>query len=202
VIRFRSLVALVALGSLVAALAVRAFAQDDSTSDGLGKARFGGTIYKGSPKLANMRALVAAGGGERNFSTVELFGVLAGPGAAAEKAKLIKQFGVPAYERYVKTFDLVVNESLAILSAEGTALPPKPAPNPRNGEALAAALYRDGLDPDAGFNVEYMLDHLVTHAVHVRVMSEIDADYGLKADADYHAVTLQIFKDLKVAYAL
>jgi hypothetical protein len=42
----------------------------------------------------------------------------------------------------------------------------------------------------------------VTHPVHVQVMKDIDAKYGPGADAAYHAVTLQIFQDLKAVYGL
>ncbi len=154
-------------------------------------ARFGGSV-----------ALVVAGGGPSDFSTVTLFGGLADGKAAAEKAKLIKQFGAPGFAQYVKTFNFVVTDSLKIVTAKGVALPKAPAPNPKSGKALAAALYMDGVDPNSGFNVEYMLDHLVTHPVHVQVMNDIDAKYGAKADAEYHVVTLQIFKDLKAVYAL
>jgi hypothetical protein len=211
-IRFRSIAAFVAATAMLAT--APAFAQDNSMSGGSMKgsmkggmmsgsgARFGGSVYKGSPKLTNTLALVAAGGGPSDFSTVTLFGVLADGKAAAEKAKLLKQFGAPGFAQYVKTFDFVISDSLKIVTAKGVTLPKAPVPNPKNGKALAAALYLDGVDPNSGFNVEYMLDHLVTHPVHVQVMNDIDAKYGAKADADYHVVTLQIFKDLKAVYGL
>lgn len=169
---------------------------------GMSGARFGGSVYKNNPKLTNTLALVMAGGGPSDFSTVTAFGVLADGKAAAEKAKLTKQFGAAGFAQYVKTFDFVVADSLKIVTAKGVKLPTAPSPDPKNGKALAAALYMDGVDPKSGFNVEYMLDHLVTHPVHVQVMKDIDAKYGAKADADYHVVTLQIFKDLKSVYHL
>jgi hypothetical protein len=166
-------------------------------------ARFGGTVYTNNPKLTNTLALVVAGGGPKHFSTVTLFGVLADGKAAAEKAKLIKQFGAPGFAQYIKTFDFVVADALKIVTAAKVKLPAAPSPNPKDGKALAAALYADGVDAKTGsYNVEYMLDHLVTHPVHVQVMKDIDAKYGLKADAAYHVVTLQIFKDLKAVYGL
>lgn len=166
-------------------------------------ARFGGTVYTNNPKLTNTLALIVAGGGPSNFSTVKLFGVLAGPVAAPEAAKLQKQYGKAAFAQYIKTFNFVVNDSLKIVTAAKVKLPPSPSPDPKNGKALAAALYKDGIDPKLGaYNVEYMLDHLVTHPVHVQVMKDIDAKYGAAQDGAYHAVTLQIFKDLKAAYKL
>ena len=164
--------------------------------------RFGGSNYCNNPKLTNTLALVVAGGGPKAFSTVTLFGVLADGKAAAEKAKLIKQYGSAGFGQYVKTFDFVINDALKIVTEKKVALPNAPSPDPKNGKALAAALYTDGISPTAGFSVEYMLDHLVSHPIHVQVMKDIDAKYGPKADADYHVVTLTIFKDLKAVYGL
>ncbi|GAC1302978.1 MAG: hypothetical protein NVSMB21_01540 [Vulcanimicrobiaceae bacterium] len=207
-IRLRSIAALAAVASMLAA--TPAFAMEKSMgsmgsmkgASSMADARFGGSVYKNNPKLTNTLALVEAGGGPSNFSTVTLFGVLAGPVAAAEQKKLVAQFGKAGFAQYVKTFDFVVADSLKIVTAAKVKLPAAPSPDPTNGKALAAALYTDGLDPASGFNVEYMLDHLVTHPVHAQVMKDIDAKYGAKADADYHVVTLQIFKDLKAAYKL
>ncbi len=213
-IRIRSIAGFAAAAAL--ALATPVFAQSsmstpmrgDSMSGSMIKAacppppRFGGSNYCNNPKLTNTLALVMAGGGPSHFSTVTLFGVLAGDKAAAEKAKLIKQFGEENFTQYVKTFDFVIADSLKIAAEKKIALPSAPAPDPKDGKALAAALYMDGVDPKNGFSVEYMLDHLVSHPIHVQVMKDIDTKYGLKADGDYHVVTLQIFKDLKSVYGL
>ena len=210
-IHIRSIAALAAVASMLAT--TPAFAAEKMTSMKghsmkghsmamAGGARFGGSVYKNNPKLTNTLALVVAGGGPKKFSTATLFGVLAGDKAGAEKAKLVKQFGAPGFAQYVKTFDFVIADSLKIVTAAKVKLPAKPDPDPTDGKALAAALYTDGIDPKAGFNVEYMLDHLVTHPVHVQVMKDIDAKYGVAADTAYHAVTLVIFKDLKAVYGL
>lgn len=204
--RIRSIAALAAVASMLAT--APAFAAEKMTSMKghstamAGGARFGGSVYTNNPKLTNTLALVIAGGGPAKFSTVTLFGVLADGKAAAEKAKLIKEFGAPAFGQYVKTFDFVIDDSLKIVTAAKVKLPAKPSPTPKDGKALSAALYAAGVDPKVGFNVEYMLDHLVTHPVHVQVMKDIDKKYGVAADTAYHAVTLVIFKDLKAVYGL
>jgi hypothetical protein len=146
-------------------------------------ARFGGGVYCGAPKLTNTLSLIVAGGGPAKFSTVTAF-------------------GKPAFLQYIKTFDFVISDSLAIVTKAKVPLPKAPVPDPKNGKALSAALYTDGVGPMGTYSVEYMLDHLVTHPIHVQVMKDIDAKYGLSADAAYHAVTLQIFKDLKAVYGL
>ena len=47
-----------------------------------------------------------------------------------------------------------------------------------------------------------MLDRAVSHPIHFKVMSDIDAKYGLAADAQYHAILTTAMKDLASAYHL
>jgi hypothetical protein len=165
-------------------------------------ARFGGSVDSGAPNLQNTLALVIAGGGPKDFSTVTLFGVLAGDKATAEEGALTKKYGADKFGQFVKTFDFVINDSLAIVTKAGVKLPATPSPDPKDGKALSLALYGDGTDATTkGFNVEYMLDHLVTHPVHVQVMKDIDAKYGEQADADYHVILTQVMHDLASVYA-
>ncbi len=169
----------------------------------MGGARFGGSVYTNKPNLQNTLSLVIAGGGPSNFHTTTLVKALAGPAAGPEVKKLTKQYGAAGVKQYLSVFDFVINDSLKIVTAAKVKLPASPSPSPKNGKALTTALYMDGVDKATGeFNVEYMLDHLVTHPVHVQVMKDIDAKFGAKADATYHVVTLQVFKDLKAAYGL
>jgi len=165
-------------------------------------ARFGGSVYKNNPNLQNTLSLVVAGGGPSKFSTVTLFGVLAGDKAKAEEDALTTKYGAAKFGQFVKTFDFVINDSLKIVTAAKVKLPAKPSPDPTDGKALSLALYKDGVDTKSGnFNVEYMLDHLVTHPVHVQVMKDIDAKYGGQADADYHIILTQVMHDLASVYA-
>jgi hypothetical protein len=192
-ISLRSLAALAAAASLLAVSPVLA------ASD---TARFGGTVYGNTPNLANTLSLVMAGGGPAHFSTVTAFGVLAGDKAKAEEDALTAKYGAERFGQFIKTFDFVINDSLKIVTAAKVELPAKPSPDPKDGKALSLALYQDGTDTaTGGFNVEYMLDHLVTHPVHVQVMKDIDAKYGGKADADYHIILTQVMHDLASVYA-
>jgi len=166
------------------------------------KARFGGSVYTGAPDLPLTLSMVVAGGGPKNFKTTTLVGVLAGPNATAEVAKLTKQYGAAGVKQYLAVFDFVVADALKLATAAGVKLPSTPEPDPTDGKALTTALYKAGIDPKIGFNVEYLLDHLVSHGIHTQVMKDIDAKFGLKADATYHVVTLVVFQDLKKAYGL
>ena len=57
---------------------------------------------------------------------------------------------------------------------------------------------KEGLAP----NIEFLLDTLVSHGIHTQVMDDIDAKISRKADANYHIILTQAFKDLKGAYKL
>jgi len=47
-----------------------------------------------------------------------------------------------------------------------------------------------------------MLDRAVSHPIHVQVMTDIDAKYGIAKDADYHAILTTAMHDLKAAYMM
>jgi hypothetical protein len=42
----------------------------------------------------------------------------------------------------------------------------------------------------------------VSHPIHMQVMTDIDAKYGLTADAFYHTILTTAMKDLAAAYHL
>jgi hypothetical protein len=165
-------------------------------------ARYGGSVYTGAPDLPLTLSMIDAGGGPQHFKTATLVGVLAGKNAHAEVAKLTKQYGAANVKQYLAVFDFVVNDAIKRATEAGVKFPSTPSPDPKDGAALTAALYKAGVDPKVGYNVEYMLDHLVSHPIHDQVMDDIDAKYGKKADAIYHSVTLVVFGDLKKAYNL
>jgi hypothetical protein len=165
--------------------------------------RFSGSccVYTGAPALAVTLSMVEAGGGPSNFSTVTLLKKLTGDSFGAEVAKLTKQYGKEQVDQFLKTFDFVVNDSLRIVTEKKIALPSKPNPDPNDGRALAAALWSAGQTGE-GFNVEVMLDRAVSHPIHVQVMKDIDAKYGIGIDAQYHAILTTAMKDLAAAYQL
>jgi hypothetical protein len=103
---------------------------------------------------------------------------------------------------FLNVFTFVVDQSLRYVYGAKIALPAQPNPDPKDGKALAAALYKLGVTPSGRFDVEYMLDGLVSHDIHVRVMDDINANYGNAADASYHAVLTHAMLDLKGLYNL
>ncbi|MGA8473746.1 MAG: hypothetical protein WB681_01645 [Candidatus Cybelea sp.] len=165
--------------------------------------RFSGSccVYTGAPALQVTLSMVEAGGGPSDFSTAGLLKVLAGSHFDAEVAKLTKQYGKDQVGQFLKTFDFVVADSLKIVGEKKIALPGKPSPDPKNGAALAGALWAAGQTGE-GYNVEVMLDRAVSHPIHMQVMADIDNKYGLAADAQYHAILTTAMKDLAAAYHL
>jgi hypothetical protein len=189
-------VALAAIGTGIASAKLMPNVVDQPT-------RFSGSccVYTGAPALAVTLSMVEAGGGPSNFSTVTLLKTLTGSLFDAEVAKLTKQYGKDQIAQFIKTFDFVVTDSLKIVKEKNVQLPSQPNPNPKDGKALATALWNAGQSGE-GFNVEVMLDRAVSHPIHVQVMTDIDAKYGLAADAQYHAILTTAMKDLAAAYHL
>ena len=145
--------------------------------------------------------MIVAGGGPAHFKSTTLVGTLAGAQTKAEVAKLTKQFGAKQVSSFLTVFDFVVADSLKIVTQKKIPLPKQPKPNPKDGKALSAALYTAGV-ANGDYNVENMLDHLVSHPIHVQVMDDIDKKYGRDADGNYHAILTQAVLDLKAAYKL
>ena len=163
--------------------------------------RFSGgcCVYTGAPALGVTLSMIEAGGGPNNFSTLTLVKALAGDKTDAEVASLKAKFGDEKVGNFVKVFDFVVSDSLYIVSDKKIALPKTPSPDPKDGPALAKALWMAGQTGN-GFNVEVMLDRAVSHGIHDQVMTAIDKKYGIAADADYHAVLNQAMNDLATVY--
>lgn len=192
--------ALVAGGAILASAAAPSFAKKKPDERGRFSAAPANT---GAPALQTTVDMLTAGSDKTGFQATTLVGHLAGALTSGELASLDKQFGVDDVISFVKTFNFVVNDSIAKVTATKISLPKASAPVP-DGKALSGELYALGVTPDKAFDVEYMLDALVTHRVHVEVMNDIDRNpaLGPKADANYHAVLAQAMSDLKNAYKL
>jgi hypothetical protein len=198
-IRFR-IAAVAALAVSVSAAMAPAGAADSMAA--MDHARFSpAAVSTGAPNLPLTLSLIAAGGGPSNFQTTKLVGTLAGPLTQAELQSLTAKFGADNVTSFVDVFNFVIGDALKIVTAAKVPLPAQPAVDPTDGKGLSAALYTAGVS-NGTFDVEYMLDNLVSHPIHVQIMNDIDAKYGAKADGNYHAVLTQAMTDLKAAYKL
>jgi hypothetical protein len=151
-------------------------------------------IYKGKPNLQATADLVAAGGGASGFDSVQLLEKLAGGRAAGEIKSLTERFGADRMTAFFQVADFAANDAVARANAAHVALPQPSAP--LDGKALSATLYGLGTTPQKRYDVEYMLDGLFTHNIHLAVMRAIDAKFGAGNDANYHAVFNQAITDL------
>ena len=158
--------------------------------------------FTGQPTLPVTLSMVIAGGGPGKFQTIKLVSLLAGDKTQAEVAKLTNEYGKENVGSFLTVFDYVISDSLAIVQAKHIALPAAPKPAPTNGKALATALYKLGEYGNGQFDVEYMLDGLVSHGIHVQVMNDIDKKFGRHTDANYHKVLQTAMTDLKSVYGL
>ena len=174
----------------------------DTMINGIVHGRFGGPVYDGPPALNVTAALVDAGGGAAKYSTAAaLTDMLGAATVTAEVSKLSKQYGQAAVTQWLKTFDFAVDDSLKIATAAGVKLP---APGSPKGAALAEALVTAGADSEGTFQIELLLDKAVSHKIHVAVMNDIDsnAQFGMKADLDYHVISNQAFYDVAQALGM
>jgi hypothetical protein len=167
------------------------------------KARFSETTsYVGPPNLGLTLSLIDAGGGPAKYSSLTLVKTLTGPVFDAEVKSLTDKYGADNVKSFLSTFDFVISDALRLATNAKVALPAKPSVDPADGKALSAALYKAGIDRDGNFDIEYLLDTLVSHDIHVQVMDDVDSKISRKADQNYHIMLTQAFKDLKGAYKL
>ncbi len=194
----RFIAALVCAGLSIGSLSVALSKPMANITDA--PSRFSGPgVYTGAPALPVTLSMIEAGGGPNNFHALTLVKALAGEKTDAEVASLKTKFGDEKVGNFLKVFDFVVGDSLYIVGEDKVALPAKPNPDPKDGKALANALWQAGQTGN-GFSVEVMLDRAVSHPIHDQVMVAIDKKFGVAADADYHAALSQAMNDLAAVY--
>jgi hypothetical protein len=158
--------------------------------------RYAGPCYQGNPDLGLASSLAAAGGGAVHFSAGQALASMVGRSLATkEVANLTRQYGKARIGTWIQVFNYVVVDSVRIAGKSGIRLPA----GRLRGRALAGALVRAGIS-DNTYYIEYMLDKLVSHRIHEKVMDDIDAKFGPRANADYHRISNQAMYDL--AHAL
>lgn len=154
-----------------------------------------GPNYTGAPDLNATASLIAAGGGAKTFSIKTALVAMVGDKLTnAEVAKLSTQYGPKLVADWVNAFDFVVQDAAGKAIAAGVKLPDPTL----KGPALAAQLVKLG-SGDGVFWTGTMLDHLVTHPIHVATMDTLDAKNGELYDGNYHRITDQAMYDLAQA---
>lgn len=158
---------------------------------------FGGAVYQGKPDLAATAALVKAGGGADNFDfSRALVAMLGQDTVNKEVAKLKKQYGAKDVKTFLGGMTFAVQDALKRATEQGIKLP---EPADLSGAKLAGGLVELGTAPDGTFWSGYMFDHTISHALHNQVMGDIDAKFGMKADATTHKILNQAMFDVAQA---
>jgi hypothetical protein len=148
-----------------------------------------GTVSNEVPKLRLLLAMVLAGGGPDAYESLTLIGVLAGPSANFELAKLVKDVGAAAVKTFIVRLDFFVADALRILKRDGVSLLATPEPDPKDGRALIVALYGAGVDPATGtYAIDGMLDRLVSPRVREQIVRAIAAKHGAADVARFRTV--------------
>ena len=159
---------------------------------------FGGPVYSGAPELDVTAALVAAGGGAKDFEFAKaLVSMLGEKTVDAEVAKLKKQYGDKAVDDFVSGMTFAVHSGLKHATEAGVKLPAAPAD--LKGEKLALALVKAGTAPDGTWWSGYLFDKTLSNPIHVKVMVDIDAKSGHAADESTHKILNQAMYDVAQA---
>lgn len=171
-----------------------------TTNQAAGHNWFGGEIYNGEPALAATAALVKAGGGADHFEfSTALVSMLGKDTVNKEVAKLTKQYGAAEVKTFLGGMTFAINDGLKRATEAGVKLP---APADAHGAALAKALVQAGTTSDGTFWSGYLFDKAISHKLHNQVMGDIDAKYGMAADATTHKLLNQAMFDVAQALAM
>lgn len=158
--------------------------------------------YRGRPDLGLDVAIIQAGGGVGRFDTNRLLHVLAGSKAGAEAARLEKQYGKVRVAAFVETMNYAMNALPRYFAYNGIRLPKNPSVSPSDGRAIATAIYHDGIMLDGRYDCGYMMEHLMTHPIHIALMHQIDNAhaFGPSHNANFHVILTRAIVDLKNLY--
>jgi hypothetical protein len=158
---------------------------------------FGGAVYNGKPDLAATAALVKAGGGADDFDfSKALVAMLGQDTVNKEVAKLDKQYGEQEVKTFLSGMTFAVQDALKRATEQGIKLP---APANLSGAKLAGGLVKLGTAPDGTFWSGYLFDRTISHGLHNQVMGDIDAKFGMQADATTHKILNQAMFDVAQA---
>lgn len=158
--------------------------------------------YRGAPDLGLTTAIVQAGGGAAGFDSGKLFQRLAGNKAPAEAAKLQKLYGKAKMAAFMQTFTFSVHDLARLFDLNHIALPATPRIAPTDGRAITLAIYRDGIMPTGKYDCGYMMEHLMTHPIHIVLMHDINVarGHGPAHNANFHLILTRMIADLRDMY--
>jgi len=165
-------------------------------------ARYTKNSYRGRPDLGLVVAIVQAGGGRGRFDANKLLTVLAGGNPKPELGRLQKQYGKGRIGAFVQTLTFSMVDLLQIFNENHVALPARARVSPGDGRAIALGIYHDGILPNGKYDCGYMMEHLMTHPIHIALMHDIDnvRGFGPSHNASFHTILTRAVVDLKNTY--
>ena len=158
--------------------------------------------YNGAPDLALASAMIAAGGGPKNFHAATLTAWLAGAHSFAEIAKLDERYGTERRIQYFATFDAFIDRAIVLAGQQHIALPRANKRLVHDRRALATQLRAAGITPDGRYDVGYMIEHLLSRPMHIQLMAYANADpaIGPKKNAEFHVFLTTEMNDLATLF--
>jgi hypothetical protein len=158
--------------------------------------------YHGSPDLALVVALVEAGGGPHRFDSRRLLSALTGGRPKAEVMRLKRHYGKARVDAFMQTLTFSMTDLLQLFALNHLALPQTPRVSPKDGRALVWAVYHDGIMLNGKYDCGYMMEHLMTHPIHVALMHDVEVQrgFGPRHNANFHELLTRVIVDLKNAY--
>lgn len=160
--------------------------------------RFGGESYRGAPVLTVTAALIKAGGGTNNFNFARaLVSMLGEKTVNGEVEKLTRQYGKEEVTTFLAGMTFAVNSAIKHVTKAGISLPP--APRDLHGAALAKVLVDAGTATDNSWWSGLLFDKALSNQIHLRVMADIDAEFGQTADKTTHKILNQAMYDVAQA---
>jgi len=144
-------------------------------------------------------AIIEAGGGAQHYDTIRLIHTLAGHLAGLELIRLRMASGKANVASFLTVFNFAVADIVSTFKSDRVSMDVTPAPDPRDARALSVALITQAKAPDGVLNVDTMLDHLLSPAMHARIRGDIIKRFGTAGDDNFRAVLLHALQDMKLA---
>ena len=157
--------------------------------------RYGGGMDLGAPTLNVTASMVRAGGGAANFSFEQALRNGGGDAwVTTELSQLGEKYGRKKVRLWLETTEFAVTDSLTKCTEAGIVMPH----SEMHGRQLGMAMVNAGVDNNHQFTSDLWMDRTESHAVNLKVLNDLDKQYGSDADADCHMIGNQFFFDLAV----
>jgi hypothetical protein len=158
--------------------------------------------YRGRPDLGLAVAIAQAGNRHGHFDGKTFLRTLAGRNVGSEKAHLERLYGKARVAAFVETLTFSMNDLTQVLRENHITLPSRPRVRPSDGRAMAWAIYHDGIMPNGRYDCGYMMEHLISHPIHVVIMRDVNNQrgHGPRHNANFHIILTRVVVDLKNVY--